>query len=67
MMQLPPALAQWRKSSRSNQEGACVELADLATSVGVRDSKDPSCPVLTFDRTAVADLTARIRRGDLDL
>lgn len=66
-MQLPPARAQWRKSSRSDQEGACVELADLHESVGVRDSKDPSGPVLTFSRTAVADLTNRIREGQLEL
>lgn len=58
---------QWRKSSRSGQEGACVELADLAAGVGVRDSKDPEGPILTFDRAAVASLTTRIRRGELDL
>lgn len=67
MDQLPPARAHWRKSSRSNQEGACVEVADLHTTVGVRDSKDPAGPHLTFSRDAVADLAARIRKGDLEL
>jgi hypothetical protein len=46
----------WRTSSRSSG-GACVEVAfeeenDL---VHVRDSKDRSGPVLTFDREAFAE------------
>jgi hypothetical protein len=37
----------WRKSSRSNNQGECVEAADgLGGVVGVRDSKDPTGPVL---------------------
>jgi hypothetical protein len=41
--------ARWRKSRRSNNQGACVEVADnLADLVGVRDSKDPGGPVLAF-------------------
>ncbi|MEV0722079.1 DUF397 domain-containing protein [Micromonospora purpureochromogenes] len=41
--------ATWRKSTRSGQ-GECVEVADnLPGVVGVRDSKDPAGPVLTFD------------------
>ncbi|PZG07157.1 DUF397 domain-containing protein [Micromonospora craterilacus] len=40
----------WRKSTRSSgNQGNCVEVADnLATVVGVRDSKDRQGPVLTF-------------------
>jgi hypothetical protein len=42
--------AQWRKSSKSgNNGGACVEVADnLPGVVGVRDSKDPTGPALVF-------------------
>lgn len=41
--------AVWRKSTRSGTQGECVEVADnLPGVVGVRDSKDPAGPVLTF-------------------
>jgi len=39
----------WRKSTRSGN-GECVEVADnLPGVVGVRDSKDPTGPVLAFE------------------
>ncbi|NYF56093.1 DUF397 domain-containing protein [Micromonospora purpureochromogenes] len=44
--------ATWRKSTRSGQ-GECIEVADkVGGVVGVRDSKDPAGPVLTFDPRA---------------
>lgn len=57
----------WRKASRTYQEGACVEVSDLTTTIGVRDSKDPDGPVLQFGRGAVRQLADRIRGGELDL
>lgn len=45
--------AQWRKGTRSGENGGnCVEVAALAGGVGVRDSKDQAGPVLRFDPTA---------------
>jgi hypothetical protein len=56
--------AVWRKSSRSGTQGGnCVEVAgNLAGVVAVRDSKDPTGPVLTFSpaawRAFILSLTA---------
>ncbi|MEU1247598.1 DUF397 domain-containing protein [Micromonospora arida] len=55
----------WRKSRRSGSSGGnCVEVADnLPGVVGVRDSKDPAGPALTFGpaawRAFVAQIVAR--------
>lgn len=46
-----PTTAIWRKSSQSGGEGnECVEVADLRTTVGVRDSKDRNGPHLCFSK-----------------
>jgi Domain of unknown function (DUF397) len=52
--------ALWRKSTRSNNGGACVEVAtNLPGIVAVRDSKDPDGPTLTVSPD---DWRAFIRR-----
>ena len=52
----------WRTSSRSSSNGGnCVEVADnLPGAVGVRDSKDPAGPVLTFAPGAWRAFVARV-------
>ena len=59
-------MSEWRTSSLSAMNGACVEVA-ARTFVHVRDSKDPDGPWLRFSREAFGDLVARIKSGGLDL
>lgn len=57
----------WRKSSRSNDQGLCIEVADnLAGVVGVRDSKDLRGPVLAVSRPGWAAFVVAARSGHFD-
>jgi hypothetical protein len=62
----PAALSRavWRKSSHSQQEGECVEVAtNLPGIVAVRDSKDPDGPKLIFIREQWAAFVGRVKDG----
>ena len=57
----------WIKSSLSRAQGSCVELASLPDGgVGVRDSKDPSGPVLRFTPDEWRAFLAGARNGEFD-
>ncbi|MEV0000778.1 DUF397 domain-containing protein [Micromonospora sp. NPDC050980] len=61
--------AAWRKSSRS-QTSNCVEVAPLGTgpaTMALRDSKDPSGPVLLFNRAGWLGFIAGAKNGQFDL
>ncbi|GAA2216845.1 DUF397 domain-containing protein [Micromonospora olivasterospora] len=52
----------WRKSTRSNNGGDCVEVAgNLPGIVGLRDSKDPTGATLTFISTAWATFVEGVK------
>jgi hypothetical protein len=57
----------WRKSTRTNGQGACVEVAHLDAVVGVRDSKNRTGPVLAFDPTDWRAFLTAVRAGYHDL
>lgn len=59
-----PSRVTWRKSSRSNGAGGdCVEVADLAVGVGVRDSKAPRIGHITFAARAWTTFVAQVKAG----
>jgi hypothetical protein len=55
----------WRKSTRTNGQGACVEVAALpeAPQVSIRDSKDPGGPALTVSPVGWRSFTDGIKAG----
>ncbi|MFF2951820.1 DUF397 domain-containing protein [Kitasatospora sp. NPDC057965] len=55
----------WRRSTYSSNGGDCVEAApDFPGAVPVRDSKDPSGPVLVFTSSEFAAFVAAVRAGE---
>jgi Domain of unknown function (DUF397) len=59
--------AVWRKSERSNSQGACVELARLdSTTVAMRNSRDPKGTALIYPADAVRAMVSALQAGDFD-
>ena len=56
MPALDPIAAHWRKSTRSSDSNTCVEVAFAASSVVVRDSKNPGGPTLTLPARSFTNL-----------
>ncbi|WP_329425677.1 DUF397 domain-containing protein [Streptosporangium sp. NBC_01495] len=58
--------AEFRKSSYSGTGNDCVEVAtNLPDLIAIRDSKDPSGPVLAFSPTAWNNFLTGIRNGEI--
>ena len=56
----------WRKSSHSHGSGDCVEVAQIADGVAVRDSKDPAGPVLVFGLDQWRNFLDDVSGGEFD-
>ena len=47
---------EWRKSTHSSETATCVEVTFAGPVVGLRDSKNPTGPILTLPAPALAGL-----------
>jgi hypothetical protein len=57
---------EWRKAKSSVSNGACVEVASMDGMVGVRDSKDPAGPMLTYTSAKWHSFLEDAKKGELD-
>jgi hypothetical protein len=58
----------WRKSSHSGGQGGvnCVEVAGVAGTALIRDSKNPDGPRLKLSRSRLRDLISDVKAGRHD-
>lgn len=57
----------WRKATKSDSGGQCVELADLGgDSIALRNSREPDQPAHVFTRAEIACLIDGAKRGEFD-
>jgi hypothetical protein len=57
----------WRTSTRSGDNGQCVEVRRVGDAVEVRDTKDRSGPILRFTPTEWSAFTGGTKDGEFDL
>ncbi|SDK28547.1 protein of unknown function [Actinopolyspora mzabensis] len=56
----------WQKSSYSNDDQGCVEVALSSRAVGIRDTKDRASGTLTVTPAAWAEFMDRLKTGGYD-
>lgn len=62
-----PARVTWKKSTRSNGSGDCVEVANLPSGQRlVRDSKNPDGAILTFTASEWRAFIEGVKHGEFD-
>jgi len=60
------SLAVWRKSTASQGQGQCVEVAVFSDGVAVRDGKHPGGPALAFTPAEWDAFLAGAKDGEFD-
>jgi len=57
----------WFKSTRSGDNGACTEVKDEGDLIYLRDSKDPTGPVVGFTRAEFRAFIEGVKGGEFDM
>lgn len=66
-MHASPTSPRWRKSSYSGGNNNCVEAAQIAGAVAVRDSKNPDAQPVILQPPTWWKLVTQAKAGTLDL
>jgi hypothetical protein len=56
----------WRRSTFSDADGNCVEVATDGDRIAVRNSNDPGAGTLSFTRAEIAAWIAGCKAGEFD-
>jgi len=56
----------WRKAQLSTNNGSCVEIASVTGKIALRDSKDPSGPVLVYTPDEWSAFLDGAKKGEFD-
>jgi Domain of unknown function (DUF397) len=56
----------WLKARSSTHNGACVEIAESAGKIAIRDSKDPDGPTLVYTPAEFKAFLSGARNGEFD-
>ncbi|MFI0711403.1 DUF397 domain-containing protein [Streptomyces inhibens] len=65
--ELAPESAWYKSSYSSGDTGNCIEIVDLSSQVGIRDSKDKSRPALVVSTAVWSSFVDLVRSSDVDL
>ncbi|GAO08709.1 protein of unknown function [Streptomyces sp. 2112.2] len=65
--ELAPESAWYKSSYSSGDTGNCIEIVNLSSQIGIRDSKDTSGPALVVSTAAWSSFVDLVRSGDVDL